>query len=284
MRTGVVEIDYRGRLGNWLVQYCIGRRLANELGFSLASMAIPGFPNAVPLGPSYDPDACRLARDRIHTAHEVDLDSVVADRRPRIIQLHGFFQRYEFLQPVKDVLRESWLASGPLPPTDPDELTIHIRAGDIWRATAPAGQKMVREYHGLPFSFYADVIGRRPWRKIHVVTEDPRDPMVQKLVSHFGVTVSSGEVMDDFNRLRASHNLVPSISTFAWWAAWLSNARQIYYPLAGLFDSERARRRPPPWRHDLWVSDESRYLPIELKQLDFDWDGSEEQRTYLLNS
>ena len=41
----MVKVRYKARLGNNLFQYCLGRILANELGFVLQADPIPGFPN-----------------------------------------------------------------------------------------------------------------------------------------------------------------------------------------------------------------------------------------------
>jgi hypothetical protein len=39
----------------------------------------------------------------------------------------------------------------------------------------------------------------------------------------------------DFACIRASHNIVPAISTFSWLAAWLSDAARVFMPVLGLF-------------------------------------------------
>ena len=40
----MIEVRYKGRLGNNLFQYCLGRILSEALGFALQANAIPGFP------------------------------------------------------------------------------------------------------------------------------------------------------------------------------------------------------------------------------------------------
>ena len=41
----MVEVKYIGRLGNNLFQYCLGRIIAEGLGYKLKVDPIPGFPN-----------------------------------------------------------------------------------------------------------------------------------------------------------------------------------------------------------------------------------------------
>ncbi len=161
---------------------------------------------------------------------------------------------------------------------------IHVRSGgDVWQDMSE-GRPVARDYPALPFSFYASVVRERQWRAITVVTQHPDDPMVQRLVTCFGARVCAGTAVNDFNRLRSARNIVLSVSTFAWWAAWLSDAQRIYYPVAGLFDPARARSRPWEWQQDLWVPDEPRYLYRLLPNMAGDWHGSLEDRLRLLQT
>jgi hypothetical protein len=281
---GLVTIRrYRARLGNHLAQYCLARRVAEDLGFDLLTPEIDGFPGAVSLGAAARRATPVDRRQNIVTHHEVDLASLLTDRRPRVIDLNGLFLRYEYFRPHKEVIRSNWLWTPPRPPLGPDDLTIHIRAGDVYPGPRFKG-RLPPDYHTLPFSFYERVIGERSWSSIRIVSEDADDLMVRKLVARFGATPISGAVMDDFRLLRASSNLVLSVSSFSWWAAWLSEARRIYVPLAGLYDPERVAARVHPWRHDLFVRDEDRYLPIPVAVPKGDWTGTREERLRLLES
>jgi hypothetical protein len=288
MSRGLVRIErYRGRLGNQLAQYCFARRLAFELDFALSVPEIHGFSRAVSFG-SYSATAGSVGSDfqlrqEVKTAHEVDLPGLLADRRPRIIDLNGIFLRHEYFAPYKADIKHDWLFSGVLTPIGPDDLTIHIRSGDVYRQPGYLGRQST-EYHTLPFSFYSAIIQEKRWRQIRVVTEDASDPMVRKLANRFGVAVVSGHANDDFNLVRASGVIVLSVSSFSWWAAWLSDAHRIYYPLAGLYDPRRAAARPYPWRHDLSVPDDERYIAVEPALLFEDWGGTQAERLRLLES
>jgi hypothetical protein len=275
----LVSVTYRGRLGNNLSEYCVGRIIAEHLGFNLRAAPIPGFPNVkslgVPVGEPIDP--CQRL-----DGHRIDLARILSDRSPRHIVLSGFFQRYEYFRPYKTVIRDGWLAGDAAEAAGLDELTIHVRAGDTWRIGT---QRAVHtEYHALPFSFYRSIVRSRRWSRVTVVTDDPSDPMVRKLADDTSGEVQSGSVLDDFNVMRASANLVLSVSTYAWWAGWLSNARQIFFPVAGIFDEERVRLKNAAWQQNLWVDDEPRYQAIRPKGVEGPWTGSEDDRQRLLNS
>ncbi len=274
-------MKYRGRLGNKAAQYVVGRAIAAELGFELFARPLSLFPNARGVGPP-PPGLLDCPRAEVLGGHRIDLASLLADRRPRVIVLNGLFLRYEYFQPHKNVIRRWWLDSGAPAPGHPHDLTIHVRAGDVWQSGTRPGQAVHPEYCALPFSFYSEIIQSFGWRRILVVTDDPADPMVTKLARSHDAAVQSGTVADDFNTLRSSRNLVLSVSTFAWWAGWLSHAERIYFPVAGLFDSERARHRPPLLQQDLWVCDEDRYRAIRPRLPSGPWRGTEEDRRTLL--
>jgi hypothetical protein len=46
----------------------------------------------------------------------------------------------------------------------------------------------------------------------------------------------------DFEVIRRSKNIVVSVSTFSWLAAWLSDAEHIFLPLSGLFNPNQHKR------------------------------------------
>ncbi len=273
---------HEGRLGNHLAQYCIGRLLASELDRDLVSESKPGFPNVGcvlkgPIDSSVGGEILEL------TGHRLDLTELRRQPLPDLLVIKGHFLRYENFHPYKTAIRESWLVSDrAIEKLPADVLTIHVRSGDIWKIS---GKRRVKaDYPALPFSYYEEIVSSRLWSRILVVSEDAGDPMVQKLASRFGAEVRSGSPLDDFNQLRASANLVLSVSTFAWWAGWLSHAQRIYYPVAGLFDPDRQRLRSFEWQHDFWVGDEDRYIAIRPPDVTGDWRGEEDDRQRMLDS
>jgi hypothetical protein len=110
-----------------------------------------------------------------------------------------------------------------------------------------------------------------------VVTEDARDPMVVKIARTYDARVQSASLLADFGFLRSSSNLVLSVSTFAWWAAWLSDAQSIFLPVRGFFDP---RVRPDV---RLLPRDDERYRFIEFAETE-SWTGSNAERRRLLES
>ena len=123
----------------------------------------------------------------------------------------------------------------------PDTLTIHLRTGDIWETrvrTANLSNGGFVFYTQPPAWFYAWIAKRRilsggatRLRKAVVVTHVPNSTyalaVVVALKSVLGldaVQVCSGSLLADFGLLVRAHQFAPSVSTFAWWAAFLGNA------------------------------------------------------------
>ncbi len=117
-----------------------------------------------------------------------------------------------------------------------DEILINIRAEDVFgRGTHP-------DYGLIPMNFYRHVVedtGLRPVFQGQIEA----GPYADGLQRHFPdarFLPSRGGVAD-FQTIRKSANIVLSISSFAWMAAWLSGARRIVLPVFGLYNP---RQRP----------------------------------------
>ncbi len=264
----MIKINYLGRLGNNLFQYCLGRILANEFDTSLKTKRIEGFLAATPIKKRLQFPT--LKKD-ILTGHSIDLKSITQNRKRRNIVLNGFFQRYEYYKNHKSDIKD-WLFSNHTQILGDRDLTISVRSGDIWQNKN--NTTIHPNYCALPFSYYKNIIDSHSWEQIYIVTDNANDPMVRKLSDKFSAQGQSKDPVSDFNLIRSSTNIVLPVSTFAWWAAWLSNAQKIFYPKVAVFD--------PSVRPDinLIVDNEDRYEYISLQNTM--WKGSEDERKALL--
>ena len=110
-----------------------------------------------------------------------------------------------------------------------DELVCSIRGAEVLQRAHP-------DYILLPPSYYA-MLAERSGLKLVFFGQIGDDPysrgLRQALPSARFVAGQNPEY--DFEMLRRSVNIALSISTFAWLAAWLSDAEQIYLPVCGMF-------------------------------------------------
>lgn len=111
-----------------------------------------------------------------------------------------------------------------------NELVCSVRGGEILAAAhedyillPPAYYALLADISGLDLVFFGQI---------------GDDPYAHSLRQAFPNArfVRGRNAAHDFDTLRRSQNIAPSVSTFAWLAAWLSEADRIYLPVAGLFN------------------------------------------------
>lgn len=246
----MVEVIYKGRFGNNIFQYCFGRILAENLGFKLKADAIPGFPNTATPVEGYDYSDYPT---QIITGQTVDLEGVLKDKSKRKIVLDGFFQKYEYYKPYKNLIKNNWLLMDVQSKecVMPDDIIVYVRRGDV-----------IREGIALPFSYYHECLKNTHYDRVFLCTDDSRDPFIflfkrYKAIIHH----SKNNYLNDFRFMMAFNKIIQSASSFSWWAAFLSNAKEIYCPISlnGHW-SEGSEV-------NLTVDDETRYTYIKCKEM-----------------
>ena len=214
----MIEVRYREQTGNNMFQYCLGRILAEELGFALQADPIPGFPNTEEKieGLSFrDPV-------QILTGQKIDWDEIRADRSHRRIVLHGWFQRYEYYRPWRHKIRQ-WLAMHPAVRT-PDMkpgVVVHVRRTDY-----------VLLGWALPYSYYDKALETLLPRggDVWIVTDDRHDPFLRKF-SDWKPKFFQGTWLETMLFMSRSLQLVMSQSSFSWWPTFLGDVERIICPL-----------------------------------------------------
>ena len=271
----IVEVRYRGRLGNQLFQYAFGRLLAEELRARFVAPPIDGFPEArarrLPL-------LMRRSRPSVTVKDRLSQRKRAALKTERHIELFGFFQRVEYYREHRERIA-GWFYRPRRPPLPENSLTIHLRTG-LWKA----GEKSRKHpgYPALPISYYRRILDERQWSAVYLVCADADDPIATQLLAIPGVTHEDRSALDDFDFLLASRNIALTVSTFGWWPAWLSHAETIFYPLAGTFD--------PGWvgqeekrRIDLVPRGDARYRFVTVATPEV-WRGDAEDRERVLST
>ena len=91
-----------------------------------------------------------------------------------------------------------------------------------------------------------------------------------KQFEKYNPIILKGDTLTDFRSLKSFKKIIISQSTFSWWAAFLSDADEVFFPLpekgTARLINEWSDGRPDI---DLVVSDEERYKYI--KQIGDDW-------------
>jgi len=111
----------------------------------------------------------------------------------------------------------------------PDRLVISIRAAEI------LGPRHA-SYRPLPIAFYGRLVAETGLAPVFVgqIGDDAYSAALRARFPEATFLPSQG-AMADFATLRRARHLCVSISSFAWLAAWLSEAETIHLPVAGMY-------------------------------------------------
>lgn len=232
--TPVVDIYFNGMLGNNLWQYCIGKIIAEELGYKCHCNAIYGFPTTYSCHANMP--SSRYSTERIQVDFDINIPQIISNRTPRNIFLEGYFQRYAFIKNYAEKIRKDWLKieNNLLQiPQDPDDIVIHIRASN---------------YPGsVPFEYYKKALDMASYKRVIICTDEPNDRFLQNFRPYNPIIHSTASLRDleragcsyyeiskrgfaDFTYMMSFNKMILSYSTFAWWVGFLSDAQEVYMP------------------------------------------------------
>ena len=283
----MIIVKYKFRLGNKLFQYCLGKIFSIELNDELYVECIEGFPNIQTIYKdiNYIKKNNNL-NNIILKGHLIDFNNII-DQSPKNIDLIGFFQRYEYFKNYKFQIK-SWLYSGNLTSLSNNSIVVHIRGGDVWKDIADTNLKDFTFHYqqpALPISYYTNILNKENYDKIYLVCEYCDDPILLKLKELYpNAIIHCKSIIEDFNLIKSAKNIIMSISTYCWWASWLSDAKKIHFPLAGFWHPKIRKEI------DLYIDNEARYIYYDLEHLYtklniFDrWNGTTESIELLLQN
>jgi len=240
----MINVKYRGRLGNNLFQYCIGRILSESINTNLNfinnSKQIRFFKNAVDIKTFSEP------KKEVITLTDRNYDSTKVSCEFSYM-LDGHFETYEYFREHKSKIKEwLFLPELPLPYTiNSNDSVICLRLTDMKRYI---GEKNYTYIDKMIDQFPPPSDG-----KLYIVTDNPSDPIFQDVSDRYKAIHHKTDFITDFSIIKNFKRIYLAPSTFAWWAAWLSEARFICYPEVGI------------WRRkSLFVYDEDRYVKVKL--------------------
>lgn len=245
-----VDVVFSGRLGNNLFQYVLGRIIAEHYGLEMNCStlyqeqltfggkaldvgpyaSLPSLSQYFPNAPLYIPglrvrypvEDYTVRQNSPWNGQKLDLQKLLKDPKPRHFRLAGFFQRFEYFEPHQARIRQ-WLAQ--VPPTLPwrvsdRDVVLNIRRGfDYWLLNWT-----------LPMSYYRAALSRfRNIGTVYVCGTGIDDGVRAALVEYDPVYYEASPI-EHFAFMRCFDRIVISNSTFAWWAAFLSNAHEIIGP------------------------------------------------------
>lgn len=265
-----IDVVYGGQLGNNMFQYAMGLRLANGTDAVISTVAPTKLEQNVKrwqrMG-SPTKGSCVGNRAAVLTDRDgVSRSNVCAQVRSALqqqscIRVDGFFQDFEAIGGSKS--RDSLLSlfepsleeCGDAAPDD-GEVVLHIRtcvfSSDVPTRGWPAC------YGAMPWEYYEILLNQIIDRAAKLGKKKPsftivspptcaNEPLLKKLSREFGakrLEFPQSDELSDFCYMLKAKQLVLQPSTFGWWAAWLSSATEIHFPLMGLFAHRRTLNYP----------------------------------------
>lgn len=278
-------VRHKGRAGNRLFQYFFCAELARRSGnHYVADVYIPD------LGIESDTKAAEHGNlFGIEGMHDFDIASLAATLRDGDYTgatFRGFAMRLEYYDRAfcKHLLN---MKAGAGTGFGPEFLVINIRAGDIFNGPHPdlvslgygglyGADHMYKgvhpDYRPLPLCYYEKLIKETGLKPVFVGETGSHKAYEEALHRRFPNAVFTGTrtPKEDFLTLMGSSHIALAISSFSWLGAWLSDARTIHIPVAGLFDPHQrpdVNLLPPP--------SDTRYVRHPMPRLQ--WQGSPEQ-------
>jgi len=218
----MIKIIYNDgcRLGNRLFMYAAGRLLARKLGRRLESEPIEGFPRTrdVVLGETTSVGRVFLnGADPMPRWPEISGLPVPYERNTEIWIEHGWVNSRYFIND-RDLIR-TWFGGEPLMQVDPDDVLVNVRLKEF----TPLGLTLDPLY-------YMSILERMTFKKLYLMTDDPGNQYLD-IFKKYNPIMVSGWGVEHFFKALGFKKIVMSNSTFCWWFTFISDAKEIYFPM-----------------------------------------------------
>ena len=138
-------------------------------------------------------------------------------QHPDDIVINSYVQRQEYYTEYREELR-NFFNEVAYNGIQTDNTVLHIRNGDY---------RAIGEYLGLDnYIKFIDTVG---CQNLTIVVEHIDDD-VKELAKKYNATIYSKSILEDFTFIKNAGTALISQSTFAWWAVFLGNPHEIYFP------------------------------------------------------
>jgi len=254
----MIKVNWHGRMGNNMFQYCLGRILATELGYKLQAPAIDGF-----IGTT-DKIEGRVIQYPVKNLemHVIDIEELTTKRtQDQQLHLNGYFQRYEYYKERKEDVKH-WMRIDDFDVGQTDkDVIMHIRLGD--NLTHVGEIPFI-----MPYEYYEKALESMEFERLFICSdpETIHSPFLKKF-DKYNPTLLRGNKMEDLRAMKAFNKIIVSQSTYSWWGAFLSEADEVFMPVP-LPGNSKLINEWSSGRPDiaLFVDDEDRYQYLKQNE------------------
>lgn len=230
----IFHIHPQGNLGNRMIQFLVAKKLQKLIPNLLISNAV------MPIWeidhPEIDDKGRTFECDEWQSVPTAVIRELFARDLVDCVRYGGFGQRVENYPDWRESSGYFQVRDSKVSGFSKHHLVINIRGGEVLD-----GRNM--GYVLVPIDFYVHLIKQSGLIPVFMgQIED--NPYCHALRHAFPSAqfIQSGGALHDFELLRRSVNVVPSVSTFSWLACWLSDsAETIFLPMTGLLNPLHSR-------------------------------------------
>jgi len=250
----MIKLSYSGYFGNQMMQYAAARILSKTTKYFLDAH-YPTEGKFVDLNPLEDNNIRYESNELLLSDNVWSIDYDEVSKHRGCIHLCGYFQRYSNIKQYKKYVKNMYFFEKNKNLYNEDLIGVHIRLGEYYNYN-----------NHLPKEYYINCITDS--KKMAVIyTDQPTHPYIQDIKRSVDCQIFSTDInwiesksptqWRDFVNISSHKHIIISQSSYSWWAAWLSNASTIYYPLS----------YKNYWSNngndiDLVVDDEDRYIYV----------------------
>lgn len=237
----MIQVDYIGRMGNNMFQYALGRIIHEKTGRKLTHINQNkdlrekykiNISHGSHLGDNFEHfvnihnhnergiPGTEFGQPLVLNEYNFEsVDEMIRMAGERGIIIHGFFQRWKYYIDWKEKIKH-WFYLQPYERQSTRDWIFHIRHEDY----LDANQQLPIGYYRAILESYSDKIDH-----VYFIGAKLTDEAKAEF-GQLGQFVDKGSSIEDYRFMQSFQNIICSNSTFAWWAAWLSNAERIFLP------------------------------------------------------
>jgi len=214
----VIACDIPGSgLGNKMFINALAYIISIKTGRELVTLPIKFFGNTVrnhKVVDIHNPKYTRSYGDQY-----VNLDDICNHNGDIIV--NSFAQRQEYYANYRTELKE-FFSEANTPEKSHSNTVLYVRNGDYRDIGVYLG---LENYYKLLDTVNID------YAKLTIVTPHI-DNDIESISRKYNADILSSSIFEDFLYIRNASNIIMSQSTFSWWAAFLSDAENVYVPLS----------------------------------------------------
>jgi hypothetical protein len=221
-----VEIRYKGRCGNQIFQYVSARIFSEK--------------NKLNLLTNLD---CEILKTTDHKVFDeeseknftivnnsffVDDNMIPHNKKTRYV-FDDFFQNCVYINNNKELVH-TFFDLQPVKKNE-DDIVLSIRLDDKVHSNDLENPETWDNAEIIHPDYYKKILESETFNKVYIVVDNIKFDWEKKYMSNFNSynpIIISGTPKEDFDFIRSFNKIVTSVSTYSYWAAYLSNAEKIY--------------------------------------------------------